>query len=482
MRKLLLSIFALLCIVGATGQTVNTLYFLDNAPMKYQFNPAFKPLSRVYIGIPMLGGLSYMGGNNSVSLNDLLYTDPMTGRTSWIFGNIPAAERMNFFNGLKQSIKFNADANVNILSAGWAYGEKNYWHISFGLKQNGTVGLPKGLFEFGLFGMENGDLHTYDLSQLSFDESLYLEGGLSYSRDINEHVRIGGTLKVLYGVANVRVKQENLSLGMSEELVHINGNGNVDISGPIGIPEGGIENLGDIEFSNNIADYLTPAGIGGAIDLGIVYKPVEMLTISAGVSDLGFINWFKNGYQVGYGADYTYNGFEDITLETDFNEAFDSLIVSLTEAPILEEKAGGYTRMISPKVNLGVEANFCDNRIGLGAVYTSKFLSGIVWHEVTLGASFRPFNWLNIAANYSLANNQWSTIGVGIGLRGGPINLTVMADYVPFHFATIEGAPIPSRVKGMNIGVGLNLVFGNKAKKKVEEKEADVETVIDAAE
>ena len=39
----------------ASAQQVNTLYFLENAPMRHTINPAFQPVSRFYLTFPAIG-------------------------------------------------------------------------------------------------------------------------------------------------------------------------------------------------------------------------------------------------------------------------------------------------------------------------------------------------------------------------------------------------------------------------------------------
>ena len=67
--------------LSASAQQVNTLYFLENAPMRHTINPAFQPVSKGYLSISPLGWMSYNIGNNSLTLSDVLMVDPATGHT-----------------------------------------------------------------------------------------------------------------------------------------------------------------------------------------------------------------------------------------------------------------------------------------------------------------------------------------------------------------------------------------------------------------
>ena len=49
--------------LGASAQQVNTLYFLENAPMRHIYNPAFQPVSNGYVNFTPLGWSSFNIGN-----------------------------------------------------------------------------------------------------------------------------------------------------------------------------------------------------------------------------------------------------------------------------------------------------------------------------------------------------------------------------------------------------------------------------------
>ena len=56
----------------AKAQQVNTLYFIENAPVRHYLNPAFQPMSNFYLGFPVLGYSQFGVGNNSLTFYSLL--------------------------------------------------------------------------------------------------------------------------------------------------------------------------------------------------------------------------------------------------------------------------------------------------------------------------------------------------------------------------------------------------------------------------
>ena len=97
------------------AQGVNTLYFLENAPMRHTINPAFQPYSNVYVALPAIGYTSVGIGNNALTMKDLIFQDPTTGKT--ITALHPNAEGL-LWNKLPENLKINSDIHVNLLSFG----------------------------------------------------------------------------------------------------------------------------------------------------------------------------------------------------------------------------------------------------------------------------------------------------------------------------------------------------------------------------
>ena len=81
--------------IALNAQQVTTLYFLENAPMRHTINPAFQPVSNGYLNFTPLGWMSISAGNNSFTMSDLIYVDPLTGKT--ITPLHPDADKQAFF-------------------------------------------------------------------------------------------------------------------------------------------------------------------------------------------------------------------------------------------------------------------------------------------------------------------------------------------------------------------------------------------------
>ncbi len=492
MKKTLLAVVSCLLIAQfanfstANAQQVNTLYFLENSPHRHYLNPALAPLSDFYLALPAIGYTSLSVGNNSLTLSDFVYKN--NGQTVTFLHPEVENGTANFLKSLRNSTLIDTDAQITLLSFGGRTKHNGYFHVTLNERIEGGVSLPKGLFQFALGGGMhdlNGGVNTFDLKQLGIRASVYTEIGVGYSHQINEQWSVGGKLKFLYGHAYAGLYNESLDFNASSEEWNLKGKGYAMIAAPVtqlpaaltadalasyevGFPQ---DEDGDFDLMST----LKPQGLGGAIDLGFTYKPHEQVQIAASVTDLGFIVWNK-GVRYNYTVEGVYDGvgelkYEDYshpeTGEFYSDKLLDTVTTRLTDVYSNAFKEGErtdkFTRMTSPRINVGVDANFWENRVGVGVYSSTRFVDSRVYEEVTLGAAFRPCHWFQIAASYSFLNGKWSNIGAALGIvTYEGIGLTLAADYIPCTYASYDNIPVPYKTKGINLAFGLNIVIGHR--------------------
>ncbi len=177
-------------VITFSAQQVNTQYFLENVPTRHYLNPAFQPVSDIYISLPVIGFTQFGVTNNSLSLRDVVYNK--NGETI-LFLN-PYGDKDKFYKKLRGNTIFRADAQTNILGFGFRTADA-YWNFSLIAKTDGQASMPKDLFKLALYGTPDMYNNSYDLKRLGADATAYLEAGLGYSRDIDEQWRVGAKVK-----------------------------------------------------------------------------------------------------------------------------------------------------------------------------------------------------------------------------------------------------------------------------------------------
>lgn len=491
MKKTLRTIIAatLLCITcHATAQQVTTLYFLENAPMRHTLNPAFQPVSNGYLNFTPVGYMSMWGGNNSLTMSDLIYKDKQTGNT--ITALHPNGDKAALLNTLQQVTFINGGLDLNLLSFGFRVKESGYFHFNALERIDAGIGTPHELYEILLGGgMQdlNGGVNRIDLSRLSLNADIYTEVGFGYSQRINESWTIGGKMKFLMGTAAAKIKSTNLGIDASAEEWRINGQGDLLVAGPLQwdkMPQDieGIGQIGsDIVDLNDIPYLVKPSGYGAAIDFGFVYKPIEQFQITASLSDLGFICWtnahnyhfnidttFAGAGELQY-ADYVVNG--EFSTDSMMSDVKNSMLNVLDAMHMTDMGGKTFTRMVNGKFNIAIDAKFLENRLGLGVIATTRLYRGRLYGEATIGAALRPCNWLNLALTYSLLNNgKYSNIGAGLSFMPyDGINMTLAMDYIPTTYAYYDNIPVPYRSRGFNMALGFSIVWGTNHKQKTKD-------------
>ena len=466
LKAIILFIF-IINILNVNSQQINTQYFIDNYPLRHYLNPSFEPMSQYYISLPVLGYVQAGISNNSLSISDLFFHKDSTTIT---FLHPKSKNQADFYNSLRNTTGIFPDLRLNILGFGFRYGKNSYITLDASYRIDGGARLPKDMFNLLLNGTPNiyGD-NIFNFKTLGFNATMFFEIAAGYSTDLSENLRVGAKVKLLLGTANISTSNKSLDLNASMEDWLLSGNGKIKVASPYEVKTG--ETLNDLKFTapEKASSFLNPAGVGAGIDVGVTYKPklIEKLTVSAAINDLGIIFWKnKNTASVKYSVDYKFEGMGNIRKEDiSFDMLFDSLGNAFEQAATTTTGSKGYISTISPKLNLGAEYAFLDNKLGAGILSRTMLNGGRLYEELTLSANYRPNNWINPSISYSIFNGKFSSIGLGIGLRTGPLHWLFSTDYLAFEYAKYQGMPLPYKTKAINVGFGLNIVIGNAGDK-----------------
>ena len=471
------------------AQQVQTLYFLENAPMRHIINPAFQPVSGFYLTFPVIGYTSVWAGNNAFTMHDFIFNDPTTGNTITPFH--PNANP-DWLAKKPANMLIDVDLHTNILSFGARTRKNGYFH--FGISEHITTGVNIGKQIFGINNLSSGVIGPFALGANAL---VYTEVALGYSHKINEQWTVGGKLKALLGHAYLQTNIDNLAIETGFEQLHVVGGGVVNAATPFRLPDisGQINSLEDLGLSslpfNDYRQWIKPAGYGGVIDIGMTYKPIKQLQISAAITDLGMIHWM-NSAEGSVGLETSYTGVNmdfDKAMTNgsfDFGKILDNIANKLENykeaiqfGDVNTNK--GLNQMVMANLNIGIDANFWENRVGVGVYSHTRFNNKKITEEVTLGAAFRPANWFNLAASYSFINGKWSNIGAALGFAFyDGIMFTLATDYVPLTYAKAaineKTVSIPYKTPGLNLSFGIAIVAGTNKKKS---KDADKDGVLD---
>jgi len=485
-RNIFKIVFAFLLIstfIKVNAQQVNTMYFMDNVPLRNMLNPAFQPLSNFYLGFPMMGYSQFGVGNNSYTLKDMLYMDT-NGKPILFFNK--NGDKAKFLNALQPTTVLSSNVQINLLDVGFRTG-KSYWNFSLTEKIDGNIAIPVDFMKLLLYGTEDPiNVNKFDLTSMGGDVSIYTEAGLGYSKKVNDKWAFGVKFKFLYGTANTTLVNEKDSFNAGIDKWEVNGQGTIKYSSADNIT------TPIADYKPTLSNWLKPAGYGGGIDFGFTYKPNKHLTLSGAVIDLGMIKWIKNTNRIDYTVNAEFTGINDLTLDSKFDKLTAQLKDSLENAVKTVKSTGSYTTYTSPRLNAGVEYGFFnDNNLSIGLLSSTMKYNQKYYQELTGSLNIRPIDWFNMSVSYSVMNGKMSNIGAGLGLRTGVLHWFFTADYISLSnakyplskIADTIGITLPSFAQNvtipfaykrnkMNFAVGANFVFGNR-------KDLDRDGVVD---
>lgn len=495
LRYLLTVLLLTSCIGWVSAQSVNTLYFLENAPMRHTINPAFQPVSKVYVGISPLSYLSLSSGNNALAMNDLIYKKD--GR--YITALYPG-EGDKLADRLKHDLRSTLSLDMNLLNFGFRIKDFGYFHFGISEHLNVTTVLPGELYNIVYnSGTIDPNGREFYLDKLSAQVNDYTEFAAGYSHRINDKWSVGGKFKFILGHAFMDLRTTDLTIRTQPDQIDFHYYAKVNMAIPLltDLPEymdsKTVRDISKFINTGNLTSVFRPQGYGAAVDLGATYKPHPQVQISLAVTDLGFVKW-NSATRSLYG-DSVYTGpvvhYRDLNSNTDdeYNNGLAAVgdTIMAVAADFLQNglsalliSKSGVNRMLNTRINVGVDGNFWDNRIGVGLYSSTQFRDRRVYEELTLGAALRPVNWFNMALSYSFINGRWNSMGLGLSFMPyDGLNFMLLTDYIPFTYADIvqengKNLTIPYKMKGMNLAFGVTIVAGTNPKKADKPKQPDL--------
>lgn len=445
-------------ILPTSAQELRTSYFMETSNYRHQMNPAL--LDSPYFG--MFFSNINIGMTGNIGAKQFIFdTNGLPGYT----GNYryttfmdPNVDAKTFLNKLHDKNRFDLYLNYNLFSVGFkAWGGVNLLELN--LRSNTNLTLPKGLFEFAKTA---GEKEHYEFGGLGMRTQNYMELALGHSRDINKQWRVGGKLKFLIGAAYADFTADNVTLDMTEDAWRIQSNAQMKASllKSDVIHEDPSKNSADgrprVKELDNFGFSLP--GFGMALDLGVTYKPIENLTLSAAITDLGFISW-KNTHHASSQGDYTFDGFNNIYIGSDkdqtedIDDQFDQIGDDLEEMfSVYDDGTKTATQALAATLNVGAEYKLpAYDKLKFGFLYTSRIHGKYSWHQGMLNVGVRPVKWFECNVNGAVTSTG-VTAGGMLSLKAPHFNFYIAADR---FFSKLGKQGVPLNSSNGNITFGM---------------------------
>ncbi len=429
-----------------------TGYFLDGYAYKHKLNPAFGN-DRGYFAIPV-AGFTTAGVESTLSLSTLLYPTENGEFTTFVS---PTVSAENLMAKIRNENPLNINADLSVLSLGFNAG-KSFNTIDLSLKADARANVPGAFFSWA----KQYGKHL-DMSSLNVNVNARLELSYGYSRSIGEKVRFGFKLKFLAGLARAEYSMDNFILDVNGDklMANIHGNGHFTAPGMTLMTEDGIVNgLHVPDYSTIIDAALASRNLGGAIDLGVSVDILKWLTVSASVTDLGFINWTGTGLSSNVNSvEYDASDFF-VDPEGDVLAQLTSLGEEL--ADIASMRVMGEETILddlSMTTHVGIEFRMPFwQRLSVGALGTYRLDGPHSWWEARGSVNLALARWFSLSGNYAYSTFG-DSFGAAINFHPKSVNLFVGVDsFAPAINMTTQHIPTDSF--NTTVAFGLNISFG----------------------
>ncbi len=459
MRKGFLTLLLLLTFYSFS-QNKQILYNFTAVPQSMLTNPAADFKYKFYLGVPLLSGVSFNGGNTGFSAYDL-FADNGVDFNDKLRSVVYSTTRKDYLALNEQ---------LEIINGGFKLGDwmEDKGYLSFGVYQEFDFlsYMPKDLAILTLDGNRDYIGRIFEISDLCARAEAVTTLHLGYHKNVSDKLILGARGKIYFSGFNASsvnnygtISTFPSSTTFYEQIIdsHVK----IQTSGISQYtPDGG--------YSGDIAkDIKNQALFGGDLglgfDLGFTYYPKENTQITGSIIDVGFVKHSKDPQTYTYEGYYKYEGLNPDF--TQFNNPV-SIYNNFNDAIPLDTLYNKYTTWRPMKINASYQYSFgtsnggdCDckgddngysNSVGaqffmmstprepiaaLTAFYRRKFMDGI-----------------ELKATYTLDSYSYDNIGLGLSANIGKFNMYLMAGNL------LEYQDL-SKANSLSFQLGFNFVF-----------------------
>lgn len=450
---------------------VSTLYFMDGIHQSSYINPAYQNNCNGFLTLPGVGGLRFEGANTGFDFNDLIHLGTGAYADSLII------DFQNVKGKLAKSNAMFVETQIPILGIGF-WVRNTYITFDISNRTKARITYPESLIKItegnaNYIGADN----PIEIDGFGPNAINYNEFALGFSRQLTHRLIIGGKLKFLAGNMSVESRKSNIKLNTEPDSydMTLQTDLRLNVSAPLKYTYNEKGDISGAEFddSNIASSIISTNNLGVALDMGASYQFNDELKLYASVTDLGFINWRSNTSNLSQQGSFVFSGFslDSVWTNSDYDEAAE-LADSLSEFFTFTETETKFTTWLNTNVFLGATYELT-NFMNVGLLSKTFFYNRKIHQAFTLSANFKPAKWFTGSLSYSIMNREYKNIGLGLGLKAGPVQFYLLTDYLNAIFW-------PKNSKAFGMQFGFNFYFGcgkrdnySTLKNKKSQKEID---------
>lgn len=453
----------LLCLFNfhhAGGQYSRTMYFM-NVPQARFLNPAIKPPDSLYIGFPLISGAGIGIDNNFLKYEDLNGDESgSNGVSSGLMNRKP--------DEIKRNNSLQSDIIIQLFSIAF----KAFNGFIF-IDINERAGLSGGVSREVLRYASTERVYigeSHDFSGIDMALHYIREAGFGYSRSLKSGVRAGVKAKFLMGMGSAQTDISRFDFIVDRDRRFVDADIDLDVSAPLDIKmENGFPEDIDIDRQRARETVLMQNGLnpGFSVDLGVIWPATEKISLSASVTDLGFIRWRNDYTTFNVNEEFDYRNFRirDPGGNNSFEDIENRILDSLRNILSVNVFHKPYTGWLPATLYAAAEYDL-SRHVSLGVVSRSRFFRGAMHQSLTFSTNINLNNYLSASIGYTLANRRYDNLGAGVAFSAGPVQLYLVSDRIPFYWRNVSVSDsnmrVPVNPNTIDFRGGINLFFGGR--------------------
>jgi Family of unknown function (DUF5723) len=476
--KYILILMLAVSFANASAQNSQVMYFM-NIPQNHLINPALRPSNSIYIGLPVISGINVNINNNFVNFSDVIIKgQPKDSIISFLH---PDYNVDKFLAKIKDRNFFNPESMIQLLGVGFSVGKDGYVFIDINDRMESNIVLPGDLFQLALKGNEGFSGSKIDLSSLRADIKYYREFGAGYSRNITDKLRIGVKGKLLFGIAAASIDNKSLGITVNDDYSQsIDANLSVNISAPLNVYMDSNNHIDSLKFDDKrfktgsgVVDFLSgKKNLGFGMDIGATYDVNDRISLSASITDLGFIRWTRDVTNLQAADHFDFSGLsinDVVNGSKTINQVGQDMLDSLKNALSVSQTKRPFTTYLPYGISLAGSYSIT-RQFSVGLLSYSRVVDKQLREALTLSANMNLGSVLSASLSYTAENYQYDNLGAGLAFRAGVTQFYLVTDRIPVIWDRIKNDNtdyiLPANWNTFNFRMGMNLVFGNRPKEK----------------
>jgi hypothetical protein len=456
MRKLFL-ILLLSVSIFSFSQNKEILYNFTTIPQTLLTNPGADICYKFHIGIPLLSGINFNVGSNSLSTYD-------------VYGNtgVPLEQKLkNIALKMSTNDRISLNEQIDILNVGFKIGGGNSKsYVSFGVYQefDFLTYLPKDLINSAVGNTAIGQINLTDINAKAEMLTVF---HLGLQKKINKKLVVGFRAKAYSSIFNF-----NSTHNSGEAFVALNGISGFSYTSyqpSLIVNTSGITKYRTGSTNDVVADIKNKLFLGEnsglGFDAGFTYYPQENKQFTASIIDVGYV---KHAKEV---QNYLVDGTTFVSNYPTIQDFLNDVDAIINPVPS-KKNTSAYTTWRPAKVYSSYQFSFVEDRLdaecdclnfdqeviyknALGVQLFAMTTPKLPTVALTGYYKRRLTHALQMKATYTLDAYSYSNIGLGLSSTFGKVNFYVLADNLLAYTDL-------AKANSLSLQFGLNVIFANK--------------------